>query len=403
MMKKQNFLILTMVAAIAGAQGVDGGSNSTGNNSRIDASSDPSVSGDFDPKQANSVEKSGVEARIKDVARFRGVRRNQLTGYGLVVGLEGTGDGKNTPFTATLLANSLKNFGTMVDAAALQSKNIATVTVTADLPPFASIGNSLDVTVQSIGDAKSLQGGYLLQTPLYGALDKENAIAVAMGQVSIGGFNFSSGGSSVQKNHTTIGRVPAGGIVERSVPFQMVYSGKMYLELDEGDLTTSNRIVEKLRKLDPAFNPVAIDGGTIELTLPAKYTAVQAMSLIESTNVLVDTSGLVVINERTGTIVLGGNVRLGPAVIAQGSLRVVIEATNEVSQPAPFSDGKTTPVSNSKVSANETAQIGLINPVTTVADLAKVFQSLKISPRDMISILQALKEQGALKARIKIQ
>lgn len=359
---------------------------------------------DFDVRRALEVEKDGLPVRIKDIARFRGVRRNQLMGYGLVVGLEGTGDTRKTPFTQTLLANALKNFGTMIDPSSLEARNVATVAITAELPPFASPGNPLDVTVQSIGDAKSLQGGYLLQSPLFGALDKENAIAVAQGAISIGGFNVSAGGSSVQRNHVNVGRVPGGAIVERAVPFQLVYSGKMFIELDEGDLTTANRVAQAVRELKPEFNPFAIDGGTIQLDLPAGLDPVQAMSMVEMMEVKVDIPALVIVNERTGTIAMGANVRLGPAVITQGSLQIVIEEFNDVSQPPAFSGGTTQPVTNNRVNAtDDTAQVGLISPVTTVADLVKLFQALKVTPRDTIAILQALKEQGSLKARLRIQ
>lgn len=364
----------------------------------------PRVTGRMDSAAANLAEKEGIEVEIKNIARFRGVRRNQLLGYGLVVGLEGTGDTKRTPFTSTLLANALKKFGTMIDPATLDAKNVATVAITAELPPYSTAGNSLDVTVTSIGDAKSLQGGYLLQAPLYGANDDQNAIAVAMGSVSIGGFNASGGaGGSVQKNHVNAGRIPSGAIVEKSVPYQVVYNGKMYLELDEGDLTTANRIVAEIRSNFPELAPYAVDGGTISLTLGDNLDSVEVMSRVEKLSVKADLAGLVIINERTGTIVIGGNVRIGPAVIAQGNLKIVIEAFNDVSQPAPLSGGSTQPIRNETVNAKEESQIGLVSPVTTISDLARTFQALKIAPRDMITILQALKEQGALKARIRIQ
>lgn len=358
----------------------------------------------FDPARAIEVERDGIEVRIKDIARFRGVRRNQLLGYGLIVGLEGTGDTRKTPFTQTLLANAMKNFGTMIDPGTLEARNVATVAITAELPPFASPGNAIDVTVQSIGDARSLQGGYLLQAPLFGANDRENAIAVAQGSISIGGFNVSAGGSSAQKNHVNVGRIPGGAIVERVIPFQLVYGGKMFIELDEGDLTTAQRIVTRLAELKPELNPVAIDGGTIQIDLPSGMAPVQAMSTVEMISVKADIPALVIVNERTGTIAMGGNVRLGPAVISQGSLQIIIEEFNEVSQPGPFSGGTTQGVTNNRVQANEeTAQVGLLGPVTTVADLARVFQALKVTPRDTIAILQALREQGSLKARLRIQ
>ncbi|MBV6459617.1 MAG: Flagellar P-ring protein [Fimbriimonadaceae bacterium] len=354
-------------------------------------------------QEANRVEQSGIEVRIKDIARFRGVRANQLVGYGLVIGLEGTGD-KSIPFTQTALANILRDFGNQVDAAKLKAKNVAAVMITAELPPFASPGNRIDVIVHSIGDATSLQGGTLLQTPMFGAGDKENAYVVAMGPVSIGGFNVSASGNSVQKNHVNVGRIPGGGIVEQGVPTQIVFDGKLFLEIDDADITTAHRLSETLQKRFPEFDPNPVDGGTIELRLPIGMSPVEAMSKIESATVFADIPALVVVNERTGTIVIGGNVRLGPAVVAHGSLQVTITRESFVSQPNSFSNGTTVAGTNTTVSAEEeTAQVGLLGPNATVSDLARIFQTLQLSPRDVISILQALRDQGSLKARIKVQ
>lgn len=349
-------------------------------------------------------EKNGIEVRIKDIARFRGVRSNQLLGYGLVVGLEGTGDTKNTPFTQTLLANAMKFAGTAVDPNFLKVKNVAVVAITAELPPFSTPGNRIDVTVQSIGDAKSLQGGTLLQAPLYAANSKDVVYAAAQGSVSIGGFNVGSGGNSVQKNHSTVGRIPSGAFVETAVSTQTVFDGKLFLELDEADLTTSKRVAEKIASVWPEYLPRSLTAGTIELNLPPDRLPIESMSEIELLTVRADTAALVVINERTGTIVVGGNVRLGPAVVAKGSLNVRIETDLLVSQPAPFSKGETAVVPQTRVDAREDqAQVALIAPTATVADLAKLFQALRVSPTDIIAILQALQEQGSLKARIKVQ
>lgn len=355
--------------------------------------------------EVSRAEREGIEVRVKDIAHFRGVRSNQIMGYGLIVGLEGTGDSKKTPFTATLLSNAMKRFGTMIDPTQLDAKNVATVAITAELPPFATPGNRIDVMVQSIGDAKSLQGGTLLQAPLYGANDDQRAVAVAQGPVSLGGFNFSSGGSSVQKNHVNVGRIPGGAIVEMAVPYQMVFEGnRLYLELDEADLTTAKRLESVLKERFPEFVPHAVDGGTIQLSLPTGMSPVQAMSKVETTTVFADVPALVIVNERTGTIVIGGNVRLGPAVVARGSLRVVIDREPVISQPAPFSNGTTVSTSKDSVAVEEdTAQIGMMGPTATLNDLAKLCQTLKVSAQDMIAILQALKEQGSLKARIKLQ
>lgn len=348
-------------------------------------------------------EKNGVEVRIKDIARFRGVRSNQLQGIGLIVGLQGTGDTKNTPFTATLLANAM-NEKTIVDARQLKPKNVAVVFVTAELPAFASPGNRIDATVTSAGDATSLQGGYLLRTALYSAASNEIAYAVAMGPISIGGFNVGSSGSTVQKNHSTVGKLPELATVEQAVETQIVFSGKLFLELSDADFTTAQRMADKIRQEHPEYEPQPVDAGTIQLILPAGKTAVKAMSEIEAVRFYSDTAASVVINENTGTIVMGGNVRIGPAVVAKGSLTVKIESDVIISQPNPLSFGHTVAAGVSNVQAQEdTAQVAVMGPTTTVADLAVIFAALKVSAQDMIAILEALRAQGALKARIKIQ
>jgi len=347
----------------------------------------------------------GIEVKIKDIARFRGVRANQLMGYGLVVGLEGSGDSKKTPFTATLLANALKRFGTMIDPKDIGAKNVATVAITAELPPFASPGNRIDVTVQSIGDATSLQGGILLQAPLYGADDEAHPVAVAQGAVSIGGFNATSGGASVQKNHVNVGRIPVGGFVEKAVPYQMVFENNtMFLELDDGDITTSERISEKLQQKFPTFKIEAVDGGTLQIQLPQGANAMKAMALIEGTTVRADIPAVITVNERTGTITISGNVKLGPAVIARGNLKITIKVDNDAVPAAPFAqNGTATPVTNTEVTAKEAiVGIGVVGPNASLNDLAKIFQKLKVSATDMIAILDQLKAQGALKAKIKV-
>ncbi len=351
-------------------------------------------------------EAEGMEVRIKDVARFRGVRANQLFGFGLVVGLAGNGDTKKTPFTATLIANALKEAGTTADPSSFGLKNVAVVSVTAELPPFAMPGNRISVTVQSIGDAKTLQGGSLLPAPLYPAGSKETAYVVAFGDLSIGGFSAESGGSSVSKNHPTVGVIPEGGFVEASVPTQIVFADNaMFLELQDADFTTAARLAEKLRKDMPQLQAFAIDAGSIRMTLPDGMSPVRAMAEIEAIRFFADTAAIIVINERTGTIVVGGNVKIGPAVIAKGSLNVRIDRETIVSQPnTPLTNGQTVVTNQTTVTAGEdTAQVAMVNPTTTVADLAKLLQTLKVSPTDMIAIFEALKAQGALKARIKVQ
>lgn len=355
-------------------------------------------------KRIREIGEKGVYVRIKDIARFRGIRANQLLGYGLIVGLEGTGDTRNTPFTQTLLANAMKSIGTMVDPDSLKVRNVAVVAITAELPPFAAPGNTIDVTVQSIGDAKSLQGGTLLQSPLYAASSKEVVFAVAQGPISIGGFQAGSSGSSVQKNQLNVGRIPNGAFVENSAPTKFVFDGKMFIELDDADLTTAQRIASQLQKDFPEYTTEALNGGTIQITVPQGTPPIAAMSRIELTKVFADIPATVVINERTGTIVVGGNIKLGPAMVAKGSLTVRIDTIPIISQPNPLGNGNTVSTQASEVNAEEdTAQIALLRETATVADLARIFQTLKLSPSDIIAIFQALAEQGALKARIKIQ
>ncbi len=364
----------------------------------------PKVSVDKTAQTILKAERDGIEVRIKDIARFRGVRANQLTGIGLIMGLEGTGDTKKSQATQTVLANLLKDFGTVVDPRTLDAKNVALVTVTAELPPFAKPGSRIDVRVSSIGDAKSLQGGTLIQTPLYAAGNKEVAYVVAEGPISIGGFNVGSGGSSVQRNHSTVGRIPSGGIVETGVSTKLVFDGSLYLELDTADLTTAQRVAQRLNESLPELFSSALDGGTVRVSIPDGVPPVAAMSKIEAVTVHADTPAVVVINERTGTIVVGGNVRVGPAAIAHGGLNVRIDQEVLISQPAPFSRGETVVTEQPIVDAEqETANVAVVPPSATVQDLARIFQALKLKPTDIIAILQALRQQGALKARIEIQ
>jgi flagellar P-ring protein precursor FlgI len=348
-------------------------------------------------------EAEGVDVRIKDVAQFKGVTSNQLQGFGLVVGLNGTGDTQNMPMTSQLLANAGSQF-TAENPSLLNPKNIAVVMVTAELPPFSSPGNRIDINVQSLGDASSLQGGYLLLTPLHGPQDPKTVFVTAMGPVSIGGFNVSKSGSSVQKNHTTTGRLPEMGIVVKRVPTTLVFDGHMYLQLDQEDFTTAQRLADQVNNEHPEYLATPIDAGNIDLTMPPGKNQVQAMSEIEEIRFFADTPATVVISENTGTVVMGGNVRIGPAVVAKGSLTVRIAQDNMISQPSPYSQGTTQAVSNAKIKTEEeTAQVTEMGPTTSVSDLAVIFAALKISATDIIAILEALRDQGALKAVLKIQ
>jgi flagellar P-ring protein precursor FlgI len=277
--------------------------------------------------------------------------------------------------------------------------------ITAELPPYATNGLPIDVSVQSMGDAKSIACGTLLQAPLFAAGDHETVYAMAQGSITLGGFDVSAGGSSVSKNFVTAGRVPGGALVQKGAATKVIYpEGKMYIDLDAADITTSQRIAGRISEAYPFLKPVALNAGTVEITLPTGSSDVQTMSQIEQLDVMVDSTGTIVVNEKTGTIVMGGNVRVGPAVIAHGSLNVRIDEEVIISQPAPLSQGKTVVTGQSTIGAGETnAQIATIAPTTTVSDLARIFEVLELKAADIISILQGLRQQGALKARIITQ
>lgn len=346
-------------------------------------------------------ELNGVEVRLKDIARFRGIRAQQLKGVGLVTGLAGTGDSKKSTITRELFANYFRDLGIKVEAKEVDNKNVAAVMITAELPPFATSGQYLDINVETIGDAKSLVGGTLVQSFMYLVGDKETVYAAAQGQVTVGGFDVSAGGSSSSKGHVTAGTVPSGAIVEKSLPAKFVFENRMYLDLDDHDITTAQRVAAKLNELYPQYLASADNGGTISMILPQGQSPITAMSQIELVKVMSDAQATIVIDEKTGTIVFGANVKVGPAAIAQGSLNVRIDTIFDVSQPAAFSKGQTVIVPNSAITVDEkTAQVATLAPNTTVQDLAKMFQALQLKPKDIISILRALKTQGALKARI---
>ncbi|MBS1713401.1 MAG: flagellar basal body P-ring protein FlgI [Armatimonadetes bacterium] len=350
-------------------------------------------------------ETQGVSVRLGDIGRFRGARSNILQGVGLIVGLGGTGDTQSTPWTKTLISNMMARWGSMVDEKQVRSKNIAAVMITAELPPFVAPGTKLDVTVSSSGDAKSLEGGVLLPTVLTSMADPQTPVCTAFGSVSIGGFNASAGGSAVRKNHTNVGIVSGGGIVEKSVPTQFVFDGNvLFFDLDEPDFTTAQRAAEALKSANPGWGAEAMDGATIKIAFPTGTAPTLAAQKVEAVQVMANTPASVVVNERTGTIVVGGNVKLGPAVIAHGSLQVTISTDVVVSQPQPFGNGETVVVAVPTVQAEDPpAQVAIVAPNATLDDLAKILQTLKVSARDMIAILQALQAQGALKARIKVQ
>jgi flagellar P-ring protein FlgI len=349
-------------------------------------------------------ELNGVSVRIKDVARFRGVRSNKLMGVGVVVGLQGTGDSRKNLQVSQAIQNYMKSLNFDIDVSRMDARNGALVIVSADLPPFATNGQLMDVSVSTFGDAQSLRGGQLLRTELYAIGDNETVYGLAEGSVSVGGYGASAGGNQQQVGFLTAGRVAGGGTVEKGAPTKLVYDGKMFVELYEVDLTTATRVQDSINKRNPEFEAVAESGSTISVSLPKGMNPIVAMAKLEEITVMVDNAAVVIVNEKTGAIAIGGNVKIAPVAIALGSISVNIVEDVSVSQPNPFAKGDTTTVANQRVSTEQSpADIAIVAPNTTIADLARIFQELRLKPNDIINILQLLKQQGALKARLIFQ
>ncbi|MBI5682874.1 MAG: flagellar basal body P-ring protein FlgI [Deltaproteobacteria bacterium] len=343
-------------------------------------------------------------ARIKEVANFEGIRSNPLIGYGLVVGLDGTGDKSGTEFTVQSLVNMLNRFGIKVSPSAVKVKNVAAVIVTAEMSPVKRAGDRIDIILSSIGDAKSLQGGTLLFTPLRGA---DNSIyVVAQGPVSTGGFiGGGEAGTSVQKNHSVVGRVPGGGFIEKEIPIQL--SDDLSLILSQPDFTTSNKIAQKINNTLGTGIAMPLDGTKIKLKIPDEYKTtgrfVEFLSRVEGLDVPVDAVSRVIVNERTGTIVIGENVRLSTIAVSHGNLSVEIKTKQVVSQPPPFSSGSTVTVPEEEVTIKEEkARLILLEHGATLGDVVRALNAIGVTPRDLISILQAIKASGALQSELEI-
>jgi flagellar P-ring protein FlgI len=342
-------------------------------------------------------------SRLKDVASVQGATTTPLIGYGLVVGLNKTGDKKQTVFSAQTLANMLERFGVAVAPGEFKVENVAAVLVTAQLGPYAQTGAKLDVTASSIGDARSLQGGTLIPTPLRGPDGR--VVALAQGPLSIGGFGGGGGGNSVQVNHLTVGRVPEGALVQEARATAMGPTEVLRLSLREPDFVSAGRIATALNEELGAGTAKVLDAGSVAVQVPQQYRASvpDLIARIEPLTVGVDSVARVVINERTGTVVLGGDVRLGPAAVSHGSLSVKISTRFDVSQPAPFGNGQTTVVPRTDVEVEEkSAQVISLDSGTTLSDVVRALNLLGTSPRDVIAIMQALKAAGALRAELVI-
>lgn len=342
-------------------------------------------------------------SRIKDISMLAGARDNQLVGYGLVVGLAGDGD-KDPAYTVQSLANMLQRFGLTVPATTLSAKNIAAVMVTTDIRAFVKNGARLDVTISAMGDAKSLQGGVLLQTPLLGADGK--VYAVAQGAVAVGGFiggAGGAGGATVQKNHPTVAQITGGALVEREIPTQLVRNDHLELILHEPDFTSAARMAEAINNVF-TNSAVAIDTSAVRVRVPNGHSEfpVDFIARLEAIEVTPDIPARIIINERTGTIVATSRIRISACAVSHGELTITVASTLDVSQPNPLSQtGETaiTPRTDTQVSEAK-GQLIPMEDMPTIEKVAEGLNAIGVSPRDMMAIFQAMKQAGALQAEL---
>lgn len=340
--------------------------------------------------------------RIKDIASFSGVRDNQLIGYGLVVGLAGTGDKKDSAFTLSSMKNMLDRMGIGVNSNAVKVKNVASVMVTARMPVSSKPGTKLDVTVSSVGDATSLLGGVLLQTALKGVDGK--TYCLAQGALTVGGFSVTGQAASATKNINTVGLIPGGGIVEREIPFQFNQQDNLTLNLRNGDFSTAQQVAERLNSAMGGSFARATDGMTININVPPHYrnNLVPLMASVENLEVTPDAAAKVVVDEKTGTVVLGKDVRITRAAVAHGNLQITVQESEQVSQPGPFSQGQTvvTPETNINV-REENRRLHMVEGAT-LQELVDGLNAIGATPRDLISILRSLQVSGSLHADLEV-
>ena len=342
--------------------------------------------------------------RIKDVSHIEGVRDNQLVGYGLVVGLDGTGDGNSSKFTIQSLAAFLRRNGVTLDVGSIKMDNVSAVIVTATLPPFARPGSHIDVNVASIGDTESLQGGTLIMTPLKGP--DGQVYAVAQGSISVGGFEAGASGTSVTKNFVTAGKIPGGALIEVSPPTPLEGGGELTLVLENPDFTTAHRVAQVINANFSEGTAKASDNTGVVVRIPADYTTrvPDFMAAIERLPVHPDQRARIVIDERTGTVVMGEDVRISTLAIAHGNLSIAITTQNDVSQPGEFALGETSRVKNSDVKLEEeTDKLTIVPEGVSLGEVVQSLNAIGVTPRDLISILQAIKSAGALQAELVIQ
>ena len=349
--------------------------------------------------------RASATSRIKDLANIEGVRQNQLIGYGLVVGLNGTGDTlNNIPFTRQSLQAMLERLGVNIRGQTIRTGNVAAVMVTANLPAFGTQGSRIDVTVSALGDSKSLQGGTLLVTPLLGA--DGNVYAVGQGSVAISGFQAEGEAAKIVRGVPTVGRISNGAIIEREIDFALNRLSQVRLALRNADFTTAKRIAAAINDFIGASTAEPLDQSTVQVNVPKQYAGnvVSLLTEIEQLQIEPDLAAKIVIDERSGVIVMGRDVRVSTVAVAQGNLTVTISETPQVSQPAPFSrGGQTVRVPRSRVGVQEDGKkFALVREGVSLQQLVDGLNSLGIGPRDLIAILQAIKASGAIQAEIEV-
>jgi flagellar P-ring protein precursor FlgI len=343
-------------------------------------------------------------SRVKDLANIEGVRQNQLIGYGLVVGLNGTGDTiNNSPFTKQSLTAMLERLGVNIRGQTLRTGNVAAVMVTSNLPAFSTQGTRIDVTVSALGDAKSLQGGTLLVTPLLGA--DGNVYAVAQGSLAIGGFTAQGDAASITRGVPTVGRIANGAIIEREIDFALNRLNQVRLALRNADFTTAKRIASAINDFIGSPTAEPLDPSTVQLSVPDQYkgNVVALLTEIEQLQIEPDLPAKIVIDERSGIIVMGRDVRVSTVAVAQGNLTVTISEAPQVSQPLPGARGRTVTVPRSRVGVQEEGRhLAVVSEGVSLQQLVDGLNALGIGPRDMIAILQAIKASGAIQADIEV-
>ncbi len=341
--------------------------------------------------------------RIKDLVAIKGIRTNQLIGYGLVVGLNGTGDKSGAEFTIQSLSNMMEHMGVHVNKSQLKVKNVAAVMVTAKMIPFTQIGSRIDILVSSVGDAKSLSGGTLLLTPLLGV--DGNVYALAQGAIALGGAGAEGAAGGVTKNHLLAARISGGATLEKEISVALNGKKELTLVLINPDFTTVLRIAKTINKKIGKGVARAVDSGTLQLEIPKgmRLNVAEYIGRIEPLDVIPDTVAKIIVNEKTGTVVIGENVRISTVAVSHGNLSITIKEYEEVSQPAPLSQGETVTVKETEIDIEEEiSEVILVPGGSSIGELVRALNAIGVTPRDLISIFQSIKASGALQAELVI-